>query len=133
MKLLIAVSWAFAMNIVYAQECEYTKEYSNLVEDVKESLIGSKSEYFKCKESIRVANYWKAIANCTKQGRGNSVAGGCYHIVGNSTEKNEISNKHCDALKPIDFESTMYFNIKHQQRKYNIKKCKDNNQSQQEK
>lgn len=119
-------------SILKAEECELTEQYKKLVADVKESLVGSKSEYFKCYESIRVANYWKSFANCVKQRKGDGIAGGCYHVVGNSTARDEISDKHCEALKPLDMDSAMYFNIKNRQRKNNVQKCKDNNESQQD-
>ncbi|WP_125719011.1 hypothetical protein [Pseudoalteromonas rubra] len=117
MKILYGLLLILSLN---SFACELTAEYKSLRSEVTKQI---REPYNSCIKSTRAYFYYKAVAKCKEEGRGENIGGGCYHIVGYELmhDKNEL--EHCKILKPTTEQSKEY--LEYSVKKRGIKKCSD--------
>ncbi|KZN58607.1 hypothetical protein N473_04040 [Pseudoalteromonas luteoviolacea CPMOR-1] len=98
--------------------CELTAEYRSLRSEVTKQI---REPYNSCIKSTRAHFYYKAVAKCKEEGRGENIGGGCYHIVGYEQTHDEKELEHCKILKPTIEQSKEH--LKLVAKKKGIKKC----------
>ncbi len=114
-NVLTIIACAFCIN---AGACELTSEYLALrVEAAKEI----RQLYRQCKKAADAHFFYKAVAECIKEGKGKKVAGGCFHVVGYEETHSSADIEHCELLKPSSDQFIAYLHQVSQQK--GVKKC----------
>ena len=104
MKIMLLFILLYTTNLYASDTCKFTKAYKDARYDTYENI---KKPYKQCKNSMKEAYYWKAVAKC-KTDENNSKAGiSCGQLVDTGTygtDKYELS--HCETFKwdPSDIE-----------------------------
>ena len=115
MKIITILLAAFSS---HSFACELTEEYKQARTNAyREANEG----YRACVASVGAYFHYKAVAKCTKEGRGKNVAGGCYHVAGYEQTKTPENSEHCKVLKPTVEQVKEYFNSVVSEQ--NITKC----------
>ena len=94
-------------NTLASDECAITKAYKDARIEVFKAI---REPYNNCRDSMREAYYWKAVAKCVSEGKGKNIGGGCGHLVSSGsyrTEKYDMS--HCDIFKWDKSDFNNYF------------------------
>lgn len=113
----------FSHTLYATEECVRTKEY--MIERHK-AFKKIREPYNKCVDSMHEAYYWKAMAKCRSEGKGENIGGGCGHLVtsgGFGYSAQEIDTSHCNIFKPKKSDLTDYLN--YQIKAGKLKKCKN--------
>jgi len=113
---IIVLLIALLSNVSYA--CELTDAYKEARVQAYEDI---NKGYRSCKASARAYFYYKAVARCVAEGRGENVMGGCYHIADRERPSSEKYTAHCSVLKPSTEQIKEYFNSMVEEQK--IPKC----------
>ncbi|MBU2709269.1 hypothetical protein KCM76_24955 [Zooshikella marina] len=87
--------------------CELTPEYKKLRTEVKKEIT---EPYNSCLKAARAHFFYKAVAKCKEEGRGEDIAGGCYHVVSYEVTHDKSELKHCEILNPKIAEIIEYLN-----------------------
>lgn len=106
---MIIVFLSITSNSLYAGgECKLSKAYKDARYDAYSKI---KKPYDQCKNTMKEAYYWKAVAAC-KNTNDNKTAGiSCGQLVDNGTYPSEaIDISHCNAFKWNPSDITAYLN-----------------------
>ena len=105
MKTLLLFTLLYASNLYASETCKLTKAYKDARYDTYENI---KKPYEQCKNSMKEAYYWKAVAKCKTDIANNKSGISCGQLVDSgayATDKFELS--HCETFKwlPSDIEN----------------------------
>ena len=100
-----------------------TDEYKAARKEVYTKSRELAAPFTECKDSMNKAYYWKAVAECSKQGLGKNIGGGCGHLVSyGNFPMEEVDVSHCEIFKvPIEVIQKYRNELKQQ---INVQKCK---------
>ena len=98
------------MNLYAGEECVLSKAYK----DARyETYINIKKPYEQCKNSMKEAYYWKAVAICKDENKNKKTGISCGQLVDNGTFASEaIDVSHCKAFKWDPADITTYLDNK---------------------
>ena len=99
--------------------CELTADYRKARIKVRAELY---EEYKSCKKAANSDVFYRAVAECKKEGRGKNIGGGCFHIVGYELITTKKLTEHCEIFKPTYNELDAY--LEYYIREKSIQKCK---------
>lgn len=131
MKFILLYIALFSSVTLASESCELTDNYKAARSEAMRAVRGSESAHYKCINSVREAHYWKAVAACEVEGKGEGIGGGCQHISGYSFSHNhkESDVSHCEVLKHRDPKKVFEMWLDDIVRTRNIVKCKHNQPS----
>ncbi len=101
-----------------ALACDFTPEYIKLRSEVTKEI---RESYRSCIKATSAHFFYKAVSKCIEEGRGENIAGGCYHVVGYEVTHEEMELAHCEILKPTNEQSIEYLQAVAKER--GIAKC----------
>jgi len=101
--------------------CELTGDYRKARIETRAELY---KEYRTCKKAANSNAFYKAVAECKKEGRGKNVGGGCFHVVGYELVTTDKLTQHCEIFKPTNKDLNAY--LEYHISEKSIKKCKSN-------
>ena len=126
MKFVLFSLLLFSFELFASESCVLTDEYKAARSDAYKIIKGTESPYSKCVSSIHEASYWKAVAACKVEGKGEGVGGGCQHVAGYKNSKEKLDVSHCEILKSKNPMQEMKAWLKYTVETKNIAKCKHN-------
>ena len=125
MKFVLFSLLLFSFELFASESCVLTDDYKTARSDAYKIVKGSESPYSRCVSSIYEASYWKAVAACEVEGKGEGIGGGCQHVAGYKNSK-ELDVSHCEVLKSKNPIQDMKAWLKYTVESNNIVKCKHN-------
>lgn len=118
--ILILALFIFTPDVFAAETCVLTEEYKDLR---MEAYDAYRKPYRACINSMSDAYYWKAVAHCITEGKGEHVGGGCGHLVSYGQYPSEdVDTSHCEAFKYSMDDVRNYFDAQVENR--GVQKCK---------
>lgn len=97
MKLFFLLFTILSKNLYAGEECNLTRAYKDAKYDTYTTI---KRPYEQCKNSMKEAYYWKAVAACKKDIDNNKPGTSCGQLVDNGTyPSDKIDISHCKAFK----------------------------------
>ena len=98
--------------------CELSPEYIELRNDFAHKI---REPYNSCKKATNSHLFYKAVVKCKEEGRGENIAGGCYHVVGYEVTHDKTELEHCEVLKPTTAQSIKH--LEEYSKEKGISKC----------
>ncbi|OZG73945.1 hypothetical protein BTA51_09195 [Hahella sp. CCB-MM4] len=125
MKYLVTLLLLFSQVSHSSENCIVTDEYNAIRKEAREIVYGNDNSFARCKKSVEMAEYWRAMAKCESYGDGRDIGGGCAHLVGRGRYQEPVDMSHCDVFKFEPSRDLVNEIVEEQVQARGVRRCKN--------